>query len=665
MKSIKKIFMWMICIVIIMSANLVSGESKINLDESISILILNSYDDTNVWTNSIVDGIHEVFNNYDYKINWYHEYMDTKKIYRADIIKELKDYYLKKYEKTNIDLIIVSDDNGLKFLLDEKENIWKDTPVLFCGINGEYELNRNEYSGIIEDVDGISTIHAIKNLQADIQKIFIIGDKTPTFVATIEKIKETLSKEKIDDGIEYNYYAENDINKLKDYITKIEDSAAILYIGLNRDSEGKYYDYNAGLEFIKKYSKAPIYGLWSFYNSQGIVGGMITNGRDQGIDIGKKAIQWIKDREISQIGIDYSSKSYMFDYEILKKWELDISNLPANSIILNSPRSFYEKNKEILITAGIIIGLLVIIILILIYDIKRRRRMEKKLLKQEQEIKLINQELEDRVTRRTMELQMVVKELKETQSKLVEIDKMAALGELVAGVAHEINTPLGVSITAITHMEQQNKYYLDLLQTNKMTKNNLHEFFKKLEEGLQMVDYNLGRADRLVKSFKQVAVDQNQNDIQKFNIKERIEHIVRSLRHDVKKLKCKIEIEIDENLEIQTDVSAFVQIITNLIVNSLQHGIDETIKKPKITIIGKMVENQFTLEITDNGKGIKKELHKRIFEPFYTTNRNKGNTGLGLHIVYNLISQKIKGDISIQSEIGQGTKFTLQMPNLK
>ena len=96
MKSIKKIFMWMICIVIIMSANLVSGESKIDLDESISILILNSYDDTNVWTNSIVDGIHEVFNNYDYKINWYHEYMDTKKIYRADIIKELKDYYLKK-----------------------------------------------------------------------------------------------------------------------------------------------------------------------------------------------------------------------------------------------------------------------------------------------------------------------------------------------------------------------------------------------------------------------------------------------------------------------------------------------------------------------------------------------------------------------------------------
>ncbi len=289
------------------------------------------------------------------------------------------------------------------------------------------------------------------------------------------------------------------------------------------------------------------------------------------------------------------------------------------------------------------------------------KQNEKKLLK-------LNEDLEQRVTQRTTQLEesnfslsQSLEMIKKTQHQLVESEKMAALGGLVAGIAHEINTPIGIGVTAASFLEKKAKELKQILENKEVSKETIQDFVKNFVESSQMVLYNLSRASEVISSFKQVAVDQTNEDLRFFCLMEYLNEVLLSLNPKLKKLKHEIKLNCPKDLKILNFPGAISQIISNLIFNSTLHAFEEK-QKGMMTIDIKEKNETININYHDNGVGIKKEVINKIFDPFYTTKRGQGGTGLGLHIVYNLVKHKLKGNIHCISETGTGTTFKIEIP---
>ncbi len=259
------------------------------------------------------------------------------------------------------------------------------------------------------------------------------------------------------------------------------------------------------------------------------------------------------------------------------------------------------------------------------------------------------------------ELQRSMLQLQEAQHQLVESEKMASLGGLVAGVAHEVNTPLGISVTAASFLKDQSDQISGLYEKQQMKRSDLEQYMKRASESSGIVLENLRRASALIKSFKQVAVDQSSSEERPFLLVEYMHDILRSLQPKLKRLSHKIVIEGDEELEVVSDPGAFAQVITNLVMNAVIHGLDDD-KSGTITMEVEEQGGEVTLIFADDGKGAPADVVEHIFEPFFTTRRGSGGSGLGLHLVYNLVIQRLGGEIQCQSTVGEGMHFTIRFP---
>jgi len=287
-------------------------------------------------------------------------------------------------------------------------------------------------------------------------------------------------------------------------------------------------------------------------------------------------------------------------------------------------------------------------------DISQRKQQENELI-------IHKENLEQSVKDRTIELENSIEKLKQTQKQLIESEKMASLGGLVAGIAHEINTPIGIGVTAASHLASDTQKIEVLFNNKTLTSNNLNEYLSSATACSDLILSNLTRADDLIHSFKQVAVDQTSEEIRKFNIKNYVNEILRSLRHKLNKSHITVSINCRDNLVIESSPSSVSQIITNLIINAITHGYELTNSGEIIINISE--ENQLiTLKIQDSGCGIENKNISKLFEPFFTTKRGQGGSGLGLNIVYNLVTQSLKGTIECESKLGSGTTFTIHFP---
>jgi two-component system, sensor histidine kinase ChiS len=259
--------------------------------------------------------------------------------------------------------------------------------------------------------------------------------------------------------------------------------------------------------------------------------------------------------------------------------------------------------------------------------------------------------------------EQALQQLQATQEQLVEAAKMAELGNLVAGVAHEINTPLGIGVTAASRLDTITKDIVQLYTDRKMKRGDLEKYLKSTEQGSELILKNLTRAAELIQSFKQVAVDQSSERQRTFALKGYLHEILISLRPEFKRTAHQVSIVCDEDIVLSSYPGVFSQIFTNFIMNSLIHGFSEK-NDGQISIKAQTVnENtQLILRYSDNGKGISSSIINNIFDPFFTTNRQGGGSGLGLHIVYNLVTHKLNGTIQCESIEGEGTTFTLEIP---
>jgi ligand-binding sensor domain-containing protein/signal transduction histidine kinase len=281
----------------------------------------------------------------------------------------------------------------------------------------------------------------------------------------------------------------------------------------------------------------------------------------------------------------------------------------------------------------------------------------------EASLQVLNDELEQRVMDRTRALREAYEELSATQNHLVEAEKMAALGNLVAGVAHELNTPIGIGLTAASHLQTQVgklQEQLERLGHDSTISNHANQTL----ESAGLIISSLERAAKMVKSFKQVAVDQTIEERRQFDLAQYIDQILTSLRPRLKKAPQQVIVECTTGLMIDSYPGAFYQIISNFILNSLFHGFKD-LEEGSIRITAE-VEDSTTLVLTyrDDGHGMTEPVRSQVFEPFFTTERGKGGTGLGMHIVFNLVTQLFEGSIVCQSEPGKGVCFEMLLPDI-
>ncbi len=272
-----------------------------------------------------------------------------------------------------------------------------------------------------------------------------------------------------------------------------------------------------------------------------------------------------------------------------------------------------------------------------------------------------NSALEQRVRERTGELETSLEHQKAMQDQLIEAEKMASLGNLVAGIAHEVNTPLGVAVTSNSSAEEDVKGLLAGLAEDKITRRGLDETLKHIQDCLELAATNLNRAAALIANFKQTAVDQSSLHLCEINIGDYLHSVIHSLLAVLKGKNVRVQIDCDENFRVTTFPGVLSQIIMNLVNNSCTHGFDEqTDNLIRITVTPQYEKHLYHLDYHDNGKGMAEEVLKRLFEPFFTTARHRGGSGLGMAIVYNLATQALQGGITVSSKPGEGftARFT-------
>lgn len=276
-------------------------------------------------------------------------------------------------------------------------------------------------------------------------------------------------------------------------------------------------------------------------------------------------------------------------------------------------------------------------------------------------LKEYSERLESMVEERTRDLSQALENLKAAQQHLIEAEKMAALGSLVAGVAHEVNTPIGVGVTAASTLQDETTAFLTTLQNGKLKRSMLDDYINLAQESSELILRNLSRSAELVQSFKQVAVDQTNLERRTFALKPYTEEVLRSLMPRLKHAGHQIKVTGDKQLKLNSFPGAYSQLITNLVMNSLSHAYPKG-ETGCLQFFITQKDETLVLEYSDDGCGIPIENINKIFEPFFSTARDRGGTGLGLHIVYNLVTQKLGGTIRCDSEVGKYTKFTIQLP---
>lgn len=270
--------------------------------------------------------------------------------------------------------------------------------------------------------------------------------------------------------------------------------------------------------------------------------------------------------------------------------------------------------------------------------------------------------LESRVASRTQELQDSLETLKKAQVQLVQSEKMAALGNLVSGVAHEVNTPLGNAITGGSIIVRETKELLKQMEEGTLKKSSMEQKLAILNETAYLLLKSINQAADLIRSFKRISVDQSVEEKRDFNLYEYLEEILLTFHNKLKKIPVTVNLEGDRDLIIKSYPGVYAQIISNFIQNSLLHGFNGSTQDATITIRFDVRKENLVLSYSDNGLGMDEHMKKIAFEPFTTTKRNAGGTGLGLNIVYNLITQKLSGAIELDSESAKGVRFTLTLP---
>lgn len=357
------------------------------------VLVLHSYHEGFLWTDNVMSGIDFIFSGAKNKnISLYIEYMDTKRFPPAKVFPKLTRLYATKYSIAPPDVVISSDDNAFRFLLQHGDELFPGAPVVFCGVNNfsdDLIIGHDNITGVLEDFDIKSTVELMLSLHPKLTHLAVITDATATGALNLKKFQKVapLFTQRVSIIELSNLTTE----ELLSNIHELPKNSAILNLSFFKDRAGRTYSTVEGNSLLTKSTSIPIYSCWDFYlYGTGIVGGKLVSGRQQGIEAAAMAQRLLSGESIRNIPIMRSSPNrYMFDYPSLRKAGLQVSDLPPDSIILDKPETFYTKYRPQIIIIIVAFIIMLILIVVMAINIMLRRRVQQELKQTVQELDTI------------------------------------------------------------------------------------------------------------------------------------------------------------------------------------------------------------------------------------------------------------------------------------
>jgi len=361
-----------------------------------NILVIHSYNEGFLWTNSISKGIDDVFDLSNKDINVVYDYMDLKEVKSEDYFRKFHDIQKIKYTDRKFDVIIVSDNGAMDYIMKYSENLFIDTPIVFCGVNEASFVNYQDnirYKFVTEGKDIKAMIENIQTIMPNVNTINVFGNTTPAGNDDLNDLKKF--QESYKSNIKFNFYEGYTIDGVKAKIDSADNSTAFLFsTDPFVDNSGKYRYINNVKESIFKDSEVPMFSFWDFDIGYGTIGGKVTSGYYQGESAGKIALEILNNTSLNDIDTRTEGlNKYIYDYNQLKKFNISLSSIPKESTILDKPFSFYEKYKNLVIGTAIVFFLLLVIIILLGLMINQKRKNEEELNRNYEELSSVYEEL--------------------------------------------------------------------------------------------------------------------------------------------------------------------------------------------------------------------------------------------------------------------------------
>lgn len=395
------------------------------------VLVLNSYHHGLSWTDNIIKGIESALKEEVRDVELHLEFMDAKRFFSDRYFERLYETYREKYGRARFEAVIVADNDALDFVRRYHEELFPGTPVIFCGINNFKDSmldGCDHFTGVVEETDVMSTVEIALKLHPKTEQIVVVNDSTTTGLAMKREVLEVAPHFK--DSVEFVFLENLDMPELQERLRRLPPKSLILMLVFNYDKTGRFFSYEESLHLLYPHAKVPIYGIWDFYLGEGIVGGMLTSGFQQGRTAGGIALQILRGEDVRQIQIVRKSPNqYMFDYGQMVRFALRQSALPAESMVVNLPDTFYSRYKTFILLSVATILFLSLTIFVLFFNISLRKRTEKALRESEKKYRDLYDNAPDMY--HSVDKDGIIIDCNETEARIFGYEKEEIIGRSI------------------------------------------------------------------------------------------------------------------------------------------------------------------------------------------------------------------------------------------
>lgn len=598
------------------------------------VLVIHSYTREFLWTRHLDDAISDTLIKNESDITLHIEYMDTKRYSVSLIEDDLLNLYKKKYQSTDLDLVILTDDNAINFVRKYRNELFGLTPILFCGLNRfpSVDLLQEGMAGIVEGVDISSNIELISTVLPDLETIYVVVGNSTSSQETLFELKRLIDKNPQWKPIEI--ITNVSFTELEIKLKELPSNSAVLNLAFWLDREGNSMGHNEILPLIAGSSNAPVFSLWDHTIQYGAIGGDVLSGSLHGEEIAKKGVEVLNGKPLSAIGIVEHRSTYPFlKYDIINKYKLDKRVIPEDVELKGKPVSFFVLHRKVIIISSIIISILSFLVIWLM-------KVNKKLNRANKEIDEMNKHLAEKVEERT-------RQLEHSMDQLIASEKQGLLINIINGMAHTFNTPLGIALTS-----------LDIVKYETIKLNPGEE----LLQGIELLSNNMDRMINVLKQMKQYSNMEGKTEGLLFDVESCLEVLQLGISNH-KKSEVKYVYDCPKDVQIYGHPTVLTKILLFLIENSMVHGFENT-DKGKISITVNQYPNELSIDYMDNGIGIDETDRDSIFDPFYSGSGRKKMSGLGLSISRKLLQEEFKGNIKL-CDSSEGVHFKILLSTTK
>lgn len=581
------------------------------IEQKSNILILDSYHPYYSWSDDEVEGIVETLHKARPKEEPIIEYLDCKFFPKEEHFKELRALFLRKFSRVKISVIIAADNPALDFALKYRDEIFPGTPIVFCGINGfepQMLAGHKNVTGVAEMLDVSGSVKLMLRVHPGTREIFIIHDYTSTGLATRSQAEKDLQDLK---GIvPIRYMGNVSTEELLRQVKSLPPTTLVFALSYSRDSVGRVFDHRKIANLLGENSSVPVYAAHEERIGSGIIGGCLLGGKLHGAKAAEMALEILNGRDIASMPV-YTGKisRIMFDYNVLTRFKIPLSQLPANSILINRPVTFYEKYTTLVWTTIGVITSLTIIIVLLIVNVTQKRRA-------------------------TGELAAKADELERTNAELQEFSMIAY---------HDMQEPLRSISGFVQLLQRQYSGRLD----------------KNADEYIALTVQNVQLMKQLFSDLlSYIGLSRKEMEYNCHNGNSILSSVLSDLSEQID--CCQARITSDRLPAIYGDRSMLILLLHNLISNALKFRGEQA---PRIFITGSQDNGQVVISIRDNGIGIAEEFSDKIFKLFKKLHSHSEFTGTGIGLaICKRVVELHGGRIWLESEPGKGSCFSFSLP---